>query len=177
MQWEPPSQQLVAWGGEKVDGTSCMRREDREALAQGQLSTTYQPMVCLGQAYSMFLASFLTLSSLSPQQKMTGKEKLDHLGLWEGLVEKELVSDNTWEAWLLVSKYFLKQHRQGPFMKVSIELQECAFGNFDRNMHFVGVKRFSLGGKVSPCALLSSSAHQMPTPGKFGIFSSDTPTS
>lgn len=39
-------------------------------------------------ANSMLLVSFLTLSSLPLPQEMTGKEKLDHLGLWEGLAER-----------------------------------------------------------------------------------------
>lgn len=40
------------------------------------------------QANLIFLASFLTISSLLPPQEVTGKEKLDHLGLWEGLAER-----------------------------------------------------------------------------------------
>lgn len=41
---------------------------------------------------SMLLASFLTLSSLPPPQEMTKKEKLDHLGPWEGLAERKYLT-------------------------------------------------------------------------------------
>lgn len=47
-------------------------------------------------------------------------------------------------------------------MDVSTELKKCAFGNFDRNLYFEGDREFLLGDKISFCALLSSSAHQMP---------------
>lgn len=43
-------------------------------------------------AKSMVYASFLTPSSLPPPQKMTGKKKLDHLGLWEGLAERRYLT-------------------------------------------------------------------------------------
>lgn len=68
--------------------------------------------------------------------------------------ERVLDSDSTWEAWLhlLISRDWLKQHRQGPFMEVSIALQECAFGNFDRSLHFEGYMGFLLEVKVSLCA-------------------------
>lgn len=82
-----------------------------------------------------FYTSCLFLSfPLPPPQKWQGRRKLDHLGLGRlSGREKVLDSDSTWEArlHLAVSKDWLKQHRQGPFMEVSILLQECAFGNFD----------------------------------------------
>ena len=37
-------------------------------------------------------------------------------------------------------------------MEVSIALKECAFGNFDRSLHFEGYMGFLLEGKVSLCA-------------------------
>lgn len=57
-------------------------------------------------------------------------------------------------------------------MERSIELQECAFGNFDRNLHFDGDTGFLLGGKFSLCApsfLICTPDALLPTPGKFGI--------
>lgn len=68
--------------------------------------------------------------------------------------EKVFDSDSTWKArlHLVVSKDWLKQHRQGPFMEVSILLQECAFGNFDSSLHFQGFVGVLSEVKVFLCA-------------------------
>lgn len=89
-----PGTGSLGWGG---GGWYFLQEEGRQGGSGIGPSFNYLPTHGLGPADSMLLASFLTLSSLPPPQKITGKEKLDHLGLWEGLAEKELDSDSTWE--------------------------------------------------------------------------------
>lgn len=66
-------------------------------------------------------------------------------------------------------------------MEVSITLQECAFGNFDKNLHFEGDMGFLLGGKISLCSppslLTCTPDALLPTPGKIGISPNTAPTS
>lgn len=113
----------------------------------------WEPRLVL--ANSMLLASFLALSSLPPPQEMTKKEKLDHLGLWEGLAERKYLTVTVLGRPDFISSYPGTDwnDRQGPFMEVSITLQECAFGNFNKkNLHFQGDMRFLLGRRVSLCS-------------------------
>lgn len=123
-------------------------------------------MVCFGPAllgglcdlgwYWQILYCLSLFSFLSPARSGNDKEgEVRPSGaVGRSGREKVLDSGSTWKArlHLAVSKDWLKQHRQGPFMEVSILLQECAFGNFDSSLHFQGFMGVLSEVKVSLCA-------------------------
>ena len=47
---------------------------------------------CRAGTGKVYASCLFSLSSLPPPQEMTGKEKLDHLGLWEGLAERRYLT-------------------------------------------------------------------------------------